>query len=116
MDRLKLIAAVLIVVAGVVLFYFFGDAPLPLRIVGVLTAVAVGAAVAATTEVGREVVAFVKGADLERRKVVWPGRRETAQGTLVVIVMVILVGLYMWLLDTVSFWVIYDLIIGTGRA
>jgi preprotein translocase subunit SecE len=113
MDRIKLTAAGLIVAAAVVLFYYFGDVPLALRIGGVILAVAAAAAVAATTALGREAVEFIKGADLERRKVVWPTRRETLQGTLVVIVMVVLVGLYLWILDTISFWLIYDLILGS---
>lgn len=116
MDRFKLIAAVALIVAGVVAFYYFTEAPLVLRIGGVLLSVAAAGALAATTELGHETIEFFKGADLERRKVVWPTMRETWQGTLVVIVMVIVVGLYLWILDTMSFWVIYDLILGTNRA
>ncbi|MEA3290804.1 MAG: preprotein translocase subunit SecE, partial [Pseudomonadota bacterium] len=52
----------------------------------------------------------------EVRKVVWPTRREAAQVTLVVIVMVILAGLYMWLLDAISFYVIYDLLLGVRES
>jgi preprotein translocase subunit SecE len=36
------------------------------------------------------------------------------QSTLVVILMVLVVGLYLWLLDALSFWAIYDLILGLG--
>jgi preprotein translocase subunit SecE len=48
------------------------------------------------------------------RKVVWPTRRETAQSTMIVIVMVFIVGIYLWLLDALSFWAIYDLALGLG--
>ena len=48
----------------------------------------------------------------EVRKVVWPTRRETAQSTMIVIVMVFIVGIYLWLLDALSFWAIYDLALG----
>ncbi len=115
MDRIKLIGAVALVVTGAAAFYYFADAPLALRIGGVLLSVAAAAGLAATTEIGKETIEFIKGADLERRKVVWPTMRETWQGTLVVIVMVIIVGLYLWILDTMSFWVIYDLILGTNN-
>jgi preprotein translocase subunit SecE len=48
----------------------------------------------------------------EVRKVVWPSRRETIQSTMVVIALVILIGLYLWLLDMLSLWTVYDLILG----
>jgi preprotein translocase subunit SecE len=46
--------------------------------------------------------------------VVWPTRRETAQSTVIVILMVLVVGIYLWLLDAISFWAIYDLALGLG--
>ena len=58
---------------------------------------------------------FAVGTRAEVRKVVWPTRKETVQATLVVIVMVIIVGLYLWLLDVFSFWAIYDLILRASR-
>lgn len=78
----------------------------------VLAGVALAAAVAMTTEAGRATVRFAKGANIERQKVVWPNRREAMQVTGLVIVMVILFGLYLWLLDSLSFYAIYDLILG----
>ena len=41
------------------------------------------------------------GARAEVRKVVWPTRQETMQTTLVVMVMVVVVGIFLWLLDMV---------------
>ena len=52
------------------------------------------------------------GTRAEVRKVIWPTRRETIQSTMVVIALVILIGLYLWLLDMLSLWTVYDLILG----
>jgi preprotein translocase subunit SecE len=35
------------------------------------------------------------------RKVVWPSRQETMQTTLIVVVMVFIIGLVLWLFDTI---------------
>ena len=40
------------------------------------------------------------------RKVVWPTRTETTQTTLIVIAMVVIMGLLLWLLDVLLFWLV----------
>ena len=45
---------------------------------------------------------------------VWPTRQETMQTTLIVVVMVILVGIFLWLLDVVLLWAV-SLLTGSGR-
>lgn len=77
-----------------------------------LVGVILAAAVAMTTEVGQATVLFAKGANAERQKVVWPSRREAMQVTGLVIIMVIIFGLYLWLLDSLSFYGIYDIVLG----
>jgi preprotein translocase subunit SecE len=72
------------------------------------------AAIALTSESGRSAWQFGVATRTEVRKVVWPTRRETAQSTMIVIVMVFIVGIYLWLLDALSFWAIYDLTLGLG--
>jgi len=36
----------------------------------------------------------------EARKVVWPERKETMQSTLMVVVMVLILSLFLWLVDS----------------
>lgn len=115
-DKIKLIAAALIVVAGVAAFYYFGDLSVLLRAGIVVASVIAALAIALTSAPGQAAWEFAKDARTEVRKVVWPTRRETVQATLVVLLMVVLVGLYLWLLDTTLFWVVYDLILGAGKA
>ncbi|MBK1648092.1 preprotein translocase subunit SecE [Rhabdochromatium marinum] len=99
-DTLKLAAAVAILVAGLWGFYFFANFSLLLRVI-VLLAIAAGAvAVALTTGPGRTLWRFASDSRMEVRRVVWPTRQETIQTTLVVMVMVLILGILLWLFDT----------------
>jgi len=112
-DKVKLVAAVAVVVLGIAGFYYFEDLSILLRAGMVIVAVIAGAGIALTSAQGQAIWEFAKGARLELRKVVWPTRRETIQGTGVVLLMVVIVGIYLWILDTALFWVVYDLILKT---
>jgi preprotein translocase subunit SecE len=57
-----------------------------------------GAAVRAPGEVERR-TNFVQESWAELKKVEWPGQNQVIQGTVVVIVACIIVGLYLWLND-----------------
>jgi preprotein translocase subunit SecE len=98
-DKLKLMAAVLIVAISIGGFYYFGDKPDYVRVGLVLVAAGLAAAVALQTAAGRAAWEFAKGARQEMRKVVWPTRKETMQMTLVVFAMVVLVSLFLWVVD-----------------
>ncbi len=114
-DKAKLLGAVFIIAAGVAAFYTM-DASLQLVRVGVLVAsIIVAAGVALTSTPGQDAWEFAKSARGEFRKIVWPTRRDTVQSTLIVIVLVVIIGLFLWLLDTISFWVIYDLFLQIGN-
>ena len=113
-DKLKLLASGLAVVAAIAMFYVLGDSSALLRALIVVTGVIVAAGIALTSEPGRAVSQFALATRTEVRKVVWPTRRETAQSTMIVILMVFVVGIYIWLLDALSFWAIYDLALGLG--
>ena len=102
-DNLKLIAAVVVVIVGIAVFYVFGDMSALLRALIVVVSVVVAAGVALTSTVGKNAWQFAIGTRAEIRKVIWPSRRETMQSTLVVIWMVLVVGIYLWLLDALSF-------------
>jgi preprotein translocase subunit SecE len=101
LDALKLWAAILLMGAGIVGFYYFSSMILVVRVLGLLVVAAVSAAIAYQTDVGRQVVGFVTGAQNEVRRMVWPSRTETLQTTMAVIFIVLLVGVFLWLLDMV---------------
>jgi preprotein translocase subunit SecE len=98
-DTAKLALAVLIIVAGLVGYYYFAEASALLRAVGVLVAVAAAVGVAYTSAQGQTIWKFIQGSRVELRKVVWPTREETIQTTLVVLLFALIGGVFFWLLD-----------------
>ena len=104
-DTAKLALGVVIVLAGLVAYYYFGDTSALLRTVGVLLALALGAVVALTSLQGRTLWKFIQGARVELSKVVWPTREETIQTTLVVLVVALIGGVFFFLLDMFLAWV-----------
>ncbi|HCU90821.1 MAG TPA: preprotein translocase subunit SecE [Gammaproteobacteria bacterium] len=98
-ETLQLAVALMIVIGAVVGFYYYAEVPQIVRVGGLLAAVGVSAAVALRTEKGRTTASFVKEAQTEVRKVVWPTRQETVQTTLVVMVVVVIIAIFLWLLD-----------------
>ena len=112
-DTLKLGAALLLLVAGVVAFYWFDDQLLVLRVLGLLAVAGISIFIAAQSSAGKNIIGFIGGVKTEVRKVVWPTRAETTQTTLAVMVMVILVGIFLWLLDMMLLWAI-QMLTGQG--
>ena len=113
-DLVKMAIAVLIVAAAVVGFYVYEDQSTPLRVAGLLAATGIAAWIGLQTEPGRTWWNFVRDAQVEVRKVVWPTRQETTQTTLLVIAVVILAALILWGLDSVLGWAIRQVIGGPG--
>ena len=105
-DTYKLLTAGAIVLIALVAFYVFADHSLLARVIGLLAAVGAAVTVALRTEQGAETLEFMQGARAELRKVVWPTRAETTQTTLIVIAMVVIMGLLLWLLDVLLFWLV----------
>jgi len=112
-DRIKLILAVLLVAGGIVGFYVYSDQSLLFRVVGLLVVAAVAVAIGMTTQVGKSSWAFLQDARTEVRKVVWPTRKETSQTTLLIMLSVIVVGIVLWLLDSLLLWSV-QLLTGQG--
>jgi len=75
--------------------------------------VAVSVAIGYQTDKGRLAWGFLRDARTEVRKVVWPTRRETAQTTLIVIVVVTAVAIILWLFDAFLAWAM-RLFLGVG--
>ncbi len=99
LDTAKLTVAVLLLASGVIAFYWYEDQSTLYRVLGLVAITIVAVAIALTTAKGRSTVGFLQGSRTEVRKMVWPTRAETAQTTLVVFLIVIIVGIFLWLLD-----------------
>ncbi len=105
-DTVKLFVAVLVFLVGVGGFYYYADELLLYRVLGLIVVSLVAVGICMTTRTGREVWAFARDSRQELRKVVWPTKQESLQSTLVVLVVVVLVGVFLWLLDTFFLWAI----------
>jgi preprotein translocase subunit SecE len=106
-DKLKLLAAGLLIAAGIAGFYLLSDMPTVLRVLSVLAGLGAAAGVAWFTEPGRRFFAFSQEAVTEARKVVWPTRKETMQMTGVVILFVVVMALFLWMVDGTLTWLVH---------
>ena len=114
MEKLKLLGAGLIVVAGIAGFYLLADSPTVVRVLSVLAGLGLATAVAWFTVPGQQFFAFSQEATAEARKVVWPTRKETLQMTGVVILFVIVMALFLWMVDGLLFWLV-QLVMGRSE-
>lgn len=53
---------------------------------------------------GRRFAMFLTTVRGELRKVAWPNRKETTQGTIMVVVAVVLVAVLLWMIDSALMW------------
>ena len=103
-DTVKLVIAILLVIAGVAGFYLLANQAAWLRWLAVVAGIVLGAVVIAFSRYGTELKEFVAAARVELRKIVWPNRQETGMTTLVVLGFVLIAGLFFWGLDVVLAW------------
>ncbi len=99
LDTFKLLLAIVILILGIVGFYYYEAESQLYRVLGVVFAAGVAVAVSSTTALGQNLIGFGREARMEVRKVVWPTRQETVQTTFMVLVAVILIGIFLWLID-----------------
>ncbi|MDR9390266.1 MAG: preprotein translocase subunit SecE [Wenzhouxiangella sp.] len=110
-DNFLLVVGLAIVAAGIAGFFYYADEVMTIiRAVGLVVAVVVASLVVLQTQRGRDMFGFVREADEQRRKVVWPTRQETFQTTLIVIVLTIITAVLLFLMDSVFGWLIRRLI------
>jgi preprotein translocase subunit SecE len=114
-DKIKIVVAFLLVVAGIAAFYYFSGSPAIVRLACVLAGLGAGAGVMWTTDPGRQFYVYAQESVAETKKVVWPTRKETLQTTGIVFVFVVIMALFLWLVDASLLWAVRKLI-GQGDA
>jgi len=115
MDTILVALAVFIALAGLVGFSFWSELPLAARFGILVGGVVVGAAVGWFSQPGKRFLAFAQDAWEETKKVTWPSRKETGQQALAVFVFVIVMSIFLFVVDKVIEWGLYDVILGWKR-
>ncbi len=99
-DALKWLLVFVVIAIGVVGNSYFSAESILYRALGLLVLAAVAVVIALQTAKGVAISDVVRGALVELRKVVWPTRQETNQTTMIVLVVVFVMAIILWLLDT----------------
>jgi len=110
-DTAKLILAVSLFVGSVFAYHYYADVSGLYRALGVVAVAAVSIGIALTTVQGRSAWSFAREARQELRKVIWPTRQEALRTTGIVVILVIIVAILLWLLDTLFSWGVAQLIV-----
>jgi preprotein translocase subunit SecE len=98
-DVALMVSSLLLLLAGIVAFYWFDERALVIRVAMVIAGLAAAAGLMWFSWYGREFWQFAVAARVELRKVVWPEREETIKTTYVVFIFAIAMGVFFWLLD-----------------
>ena len=99
MDKIKIALAVGSVIAGVFAYYWFSELAVVLRVLMVLAGLLAAAAVAYTSEPGKQFFVFANEAWAESGRVSWPTRKETLQTTAIVFAFVVVMALFLFTVD-----------------
>ena len=112
-DTALLIVSVALLLGGMFAFYYFANEfNLLVRWLVMLAGLVGSLFVAYQTELGRSIWSYITGARTELRKVVWPSRQKSVQATLMIAVVVLIMALLLWGLDSLLLWGVESL---TGR-
>lgn len=100
-DLIKLAAAGLLLILGIVANLYFAKINPVMRLAAWLGLAILILGIVYCTAYGRAFWAFVQQSWIELQRVVWPTREETFRVTAAVVVIVVLVSLVLWGIDSV---------------
>ena len=99
-----LLVSLLLLLAGIVAFYYFSEIRLFYRVLGLFVVLGLAGYIVYQTSFGKTVYTYVLESKIELKKVVWPTKQETTQTAIGVIVIVVIIGILLWLLDMLLAW------------
>ena len=114
-DTLLLLVSVIMLLAGIGAYYYYQDLAItPIRVAALIVVTLLASWVAAQSQKGGAFFRFLKEADIERRKVVWPTHQEAVQTSLMVVVVVIIISLFLAAFDWMIGTLVRSLLTGGG--
>jgi len=113
-DKVKLAAAILLIVGGIAVYYVLGTQPGWQRWLAVVGGLVGAVLLFSWSQYGRNFWRFMLDSRIELRKIVWPTRQDTGMTTLIVFVFVLVTGVFFWLLDLGLAWVTRAMMTGQG--
>ena len=99
-----LLMSLLLLLAGIVAFYYFSEIRLFYRVLGLFVILGLSGYIVYQTNFGKTVYTYVLESKIELKKVSWPTKQETTQTAIGVIVIVVIIGILLWLLDMLLAW------------
>ena len=105
-NNTYLIVSIIVLISGMIRFYYFSDVRLFYRVLAMISVVILSGFIGYQSDFGKLVYSYVSDSKVEIKKVTWPTKQETTQTTLGVIVVVIIVGILLWLFDMLLGWAI----------
>ena len=105
-NNTYLIVSIIVLISGMILFYYFSDVRLFYRVLAMISVVILSGFIGYQSDFGKLVYSYISESKVEIKKVTWPTKQETTQTTLGVIVVVIIVGILLWLFDMLLGWAI----------
>ena len=110
LDKLRWWGVYLVFAAAVFAYYYFGDIAAAWRLLA-LTVVGLACVAAVyTTTRGVNLRRLAHDARLELAKVVWPGRQEVMQATGIILLVVFLLVLILWGIDSLFSWMVSQIL------
>lgn len=99
-NIIKWILVIALILGAIVGFQFYQQYSISIRIIALIAMSGLALFVASTTPKGKQTLEFIQAAKAETKRVVWPTRQETMQMTGIVALMVLIVTLFVWLVDS----------------
>ena len=109
-NLVKNIIAIALIIAGLAIYQYLESQITSLRVLAFLVSLTLAGLVFSTTQLGQKSKEFLANARLELKKIKWADKKQTGQMTLMIFLAVFVVGLFLWLVDSIVFrllqWVI----------
>ena len=112
LEKAKLAASAVLVLAGLAGFYYASTQGVWVQWALLILGLVLGVGVFLISESGKQLIGFGRESWRELSKVVWPARKEAMMMTAYVFGFVVIMALFLWLTDKTLEWVFYDLILG----